>query len=96
MGRRIRAVAASARPDQCVAVIDRDEVGVDRRREGRVVELDRVVDGVDVLGGPLPRGTYLDITDHHAQVRSFLVLGGFGRKEARLEVERERLDGAGV
>ena len=49
-----------------------------------------------VLGGPLPRGTNLDVTRHHAQVRSLLVLGGLGRKEARLDVERERLDGAGI
>lgn len=41
-----------------VAVIDRDEVGVDRRQEGRVVELDREIHRI-VLGGPLPSGTYL-------------------------------------
>src|SRR5882724_2474105 len=54
-----------------------------------------MIDGV-LLGGPLPRGTYLDVAGHSAQVRSLLVLGRFGRKEARLDVERERLDGAAV
>src|SRR5882672_3097579 len=54
-----------------------------------------MIDGV-LLGGPLPRGTHLDVAGHSAQVRSLLVLERFGRKEARLDVERERLDGAAV
>jgi hypothetical protein len=33
-----------------------------------------VIHGV-VLGSPLPRGAYLDVTSHDAQVRSLLVLG---------------------
>src|ERR1700751_1005766 len=79
----------STRPDQRVTFIDRHEIGIDRRREGRVVELDRVIQRV-VLGSPLPRGAYLDVASHYTQVRSFLVLGEFGRKEARLDVQRER------
>src|SRR5437879_3815448 len=93
--RRDAASRGSARPDERVAVIDRDEVGVDRRREGRVGELHRVIDGV-LFRGPLPRGAYLNVAGHHAQVRRLLVVGGFGRKEAYLDVEQERLDGAGV
>jgi hypothetical protein len=55
----------SARPDERVTVIDCYEVGENRHREGRIVELDRVLNGV-FFRGPLPRGSYLDVAGHHA------------------------------
>jgi len=42
-----------------------------------------VIHGV-VLGSPLPRGAYLDVAGHDAQVRSLLVLGEFGRRKRAL------------
>ena len=51
----------SAGPDQVPgAVLARDQGGVDRSREARIVELDRVV-GPTLLRGPLPRGAELDV-----------------------------------
>jgi len=56
-------VAAWARPDERVAFLafDLDQRRVDRRREARVVELDREVVAVLLLGLLLPRGAELDV-----------------------------------
>ena len=56
----LRARVGSARPDERVDVIDRDEVGVDWCREGRIVELHRVIHSV-LLRRPLPGRTDLDL-----------------------------------
>src|SRR6266851_4331580 len=67
--RRCRSVAvgpASARPDQAegLAAFVIEEVGVDRRGEARIVELDRKV--IAALAGALrPRGTDLCAADKH-------------------------------
>src|SRR5271163_1777115 len=78
----------SARPDEGVIGLALEEVGVDRRREGRIVELDRVILGV-LLRGSAPRGTYLDVADQHPQVRGLVVGRLVGWDEAGFDVERE-------
>jgi hypothetical protein len=90
---RDAAAAGSARPDERVAALDLDEVGEDRSREGRVVELHRVIDGV-VFRGPLPGGADLDRAGEDAQGRGLLVRRRLGRDEAGFDVEREGADGA--
>src|SRR5258705_2277602 len=55
-----RGSGRSARPDEGVIGLALEEVGVDRRREGRIVELDRVILPVLLLG-PAPRGPHSDI-----------------------------------
>src|SRR6267154_1014590 len=63
-----RGSGRSARPDEGVIGLALEEVGVDRRREGRIVELDRVILCV-LLRGAVPRGPYLDVAHQHPQVR---------------------------
>src|SRR5260370_24542015 len=69
----VRSVAvgpAAARPDQAegLAVFVIEEVGVDRRGEARIVELDREV--IAALAGALrPRGTDLGAADKHPVAR---------------------------
>jgi hypothetical protein len=60
---RAVSVAVRARPDERVTFLafDLDQCGVDRRREARVVELDREVVAVLLLRLLLPRGAELDV-----------------------------------
>src|SRR5712691_10092102 len=71
--RRCRSIAvgpAAARPDQAegLAAFVIEEVGVDRRGEARIVELDREV--IAAFAGALrPRGTDLGAADKHPVAR---------------------------
>src|SRR5258705_10454606 len=66
----------SSRPDQRMfAVFAFEEVGVNRRGERRIVELDRVIDPV-VLRGAAPCGTDLDARDDHPEAGRLFAGGG--------------------
>ena len=58
-----RGACPSARPDELVlALVTLNEGGVDRSREGRIVELEREVLGACLTGGPAPAGAeYLSL-----------------------------------
>ncbi len=63
------ALAGSSRPDELVlALVALDEGGVDRRREGRIVELEREVLGACLAGGPAPASAELDTVGSDAIV----------------------------
>src|SRR3954453_876272 len=84
----------SARPDQVAgAVLALDQGGVDRSREARIVELDRVV-GPTLLRGPLPRGAELDVGAGDDAVVRGLVAVLLEGHEPNLGVEGEGLDRA--
>jgi hypothetical protein len=71
-----------------------DQGGVDRSREARVVQLDREIVALGILGSLLPGRAQLDIAGEDAEVRT-LFGGGLDPDQLRLGVESERADGAG-
>jgi hypothetical protein len=83
-------------PDQLEAfrTFDLDQSGVDRSREARIVQLDGEVVALGVFGGLLPGGAQLDVARVDAEVRS-LVGWVVDADQLGLDVEVERLDGAG-
>ena len=64
-------VAVTARPDQGVTLVafDLHQRGVDRRREARIVELDREIFPIAVAGGFLPTGAEFSGAGEDAIVR---------------------------
>ena len=93
----VGSVGVAARPDQHEAVValTPHQRGVDRRREGRIVELDREIFAVAILRGLLPGGAELSGAGEDAIVRRLVVVL-IGRDELRFDVKRERLDRSGV
>lgn len=83
-------------PDELEALLafHLDQGGVDRGREARVVQLDREIVPLGVLGGLLPGRAQLDIAGEDAEVRT-LFGGGLDADQLGLGVESERADGAG-
>src|SRR5579859_914199 len=92
---RLGSVAGAARPDEGVPVptFDRDQGGEDRRREARVVELDRKVFAACARSLP-PSRSELGRTGEDAVIGSLVVLL-LGPRDLGLDVERKRLDRAG-
>jgi hypothetical protein len=88
-------VGAAAGPDESVSVtaFDRDQRGEDRRREARVVQLDRKVFAARTRGLS-PRGAELGLAREDAIIGSLVVLL-LGPRNLGLDVERKRLDRAG-
>src|ERR1700694_1548036 len=88
-------VAVAARPDEGIAVtaFRRDQRGEDRRREARIVELDREVVAARARG-LLPGRAELGRAGEDAVIGSLVVLL-LGPRDLGLDVERERLDRAG-
>ena len=88
-------VAVRPRPDQLQAFLafDLDQGRVDRSGEARIVELDREVVAVRLVGVLLPSGAELDGTGEDAIVGS-LVAFLLDRDELRFDIEAERLDRA--
>jgi hypothetical protein len=88
-------VAAAAGPDEGITVpaFGRDQRGEDRRREARVVELDREVFAA-CPRGLLPGRAKLGRAGEDAVIGSLVVLF-LGPRDLGLDVERKRLDRAG-
>ena len=69
----------SAGPDELVlALVALDQGGVDRRREGRVVELEREVFGTRFAGGAGPACSELDTRCCDPEVRGAIVVAVAG------------------
>src|ERR1700741_5473417 len=86
----------SSRPDELVlTVVALDEGGVDRRGEGRIVELEREVLGARLASGSAPAGAELDTVCGDAIVWRLVVVAGAGL-DGGLDVEGEVLDRPGV
>src|SRR6202521_4790808 len=87
-------VGAAAGPDESVSVtaFDRDERGEDRRREARVVKLDREVFAARARR-LLPCGAEFGLAREDAKIGSLVVLL-LGPRNLGLDVERKRLDRA--
>jgi hypothetical protein len=88
-------VRAAAGPDESVSVtaFGRDQRGEDRRREARVVKLDREIFAARARS-LLPRGSELGLAREDAKIGSLVVLL-LGPRNLGLDVERKRLDRAG-
>src|ERR1700730_6515129 len=88
-------VCAAAGPDESVSVtaFDRDQRGEDRRREARIVELDREIFPARARR-LLPCGAEFGLAREDAIVGSLVVLL-LGPRDLGLDVERKRLDRAG-
>src|ERR1700678_486335 len=85
-----------SRPDEFVfASVDLDEGGVDRGREGRVVEFEREVLGAGLSSGPAPAGAELDTVGGDAIVGGLVAVAVAGL-DGGLDVEGEGLDRPGV
>lgn len=89
-----RCGTGSSGPDEGIAGIGLDQVGVDGCREGWIVELDGMV-GRIVLGHAQPCGPDFDIAGQDAQGGCLFVGAGFGGDKAGLDVDGEGADGAG-
>ena len=80
-----------SRPDELVfAFVALDEGGVDRRREGRVVEFEREVLGAGLSSGPAPAGAELDTVGGDAIVGGLVAVAVAGL-DGGLDVEGEGL-----
>src|ERR1700730_14608681 len=88
-------VCAAAGPDESVAVtaFNRDQRGEDRRREARVVKLDREVFAA-CARGLLPCRAELGLAREDAIIGSLVVVL-LGPRDLGLDIERKRLDRAG-
>ena len=89
-------IPVRAGPDELEAFLtfDLDQGGVDRSREARVVQLDREIVALGVLGGLLPGRAQFDVAGEDAEVRA-LVGGVLDADQLGLGVEGEGTDGAG-
>src|ERR1700674_1579415 len=87
-------VGAAAGPDESVSVtaFDRDQRGEDRRREARVVKLDREIFAARARC-LLPCGAEFGLAREDAIIGGLVVLL-FGPRYLGLDVERKRLDRA--
>src|SRR3954468_19800797 len=85
-----------AGPDELEAVLalHLDQGGIDRSREARIVQLDREVIALGVLGGLLPSRSQLDIAGEDAEVRS-LVGGVLDPNQLGFGIESEGANRAG-
>src|SRR6202171_4785484 len=94
--RREGSIAAWAGPDELEAFLafHLNQGGVDRSREARVVQLDREVVALGILGGLLPGRAQLNVAGEDAEVRT-LFGGCLDADQLGLGVESERADGAG-
>src|SRR6478609_4289336 len=93
---RNRSVAVRARPDERMAFLafDLDQRCVDRSREARVVQLDRVIFAARILGLLLPHRAELDVGAREDSEVGGLVRSALGRNDLRLHgAESEGLDG---
>jgi hypothetical protein len=77
-------LVGSSRPDELVlALVALNEGGVDRRGEGRIVELEREAFGTRLASGPAPTGSELDTVGGDAIVGRLVVVAVAGLDAGR-------------